>query len=92
MTTLFPVLTRTYGRLRIVRGMVVPELEIVDVCDDGTTIGVDIVSSGELVAANTVAFFRIICGEVCWELLDEKLLFIRLNASTLTFDDAGWLT
>ena len=93
VTTLFPVLTRTYGRLRIVRGMVVPELEIVDVCDEGTTIGVDIVSSdGEVVATNPLAFFRIIWGEVCWELPDEKTLFVCLNASTLIFDDAGWLT
>ena len=59
VTTRFPVLTRTYGRLRNVRGIVVPELDMVDVCDDGTTIGLAVVSSPEF-AANTVDFFRII--------------------------------
>jgi hypothetical protein len=72
--------------------MVVPEVEIEVVCEEGITIGAFVVSfAGELDASVTAVFLRIMCGDTCMELLDETPLLKRFITSTLVFDDISLL-
>ena len=87
VTTLFPVLTRTYGLLLIVSGMVVPEVEIDVVCEEGIMIGALVTSLPDAAEASvTAAFLLIMCGDTCIELLDEAPLVKRFITSYFVFD------
>ena len=72
--------------------MVVPEVEIEVVFEEGIIIGAFVVSSpGELDASVTAVFLRIMCGDTCMELLDETPLLKRFITSNLLFEDVSLL-
>ena len=87
VTTLFPVLTRTYGLLLMVSGMVVPEVEIDVVCEEGIMIGALVTSLPDAAEASVTAALRLImCGDTCIELLDVAPLVKRFITSNFVFD------